>query len=405
MIIGGIHVTYNFDEIIDRRETNAMNVEGYKGYLFGDADTSDLEDHDELIRMWVADMDFATPDVVLDAIKDRLDKKILGYTNIFGTDYYDAFVSWTERRFGYTFPQDHLVFSHGIVAGLIELVSYICDEDDKALILTPSYGPFKMACDKNHIETVYSPMINHNGYYEIDFEDVRKKVESENIKLCIFANPHNPTGRVWSEYELKQFGQIMADNDVWIISDEIHCDIKRAGQTHIPFAKAVPDYDKIVTAMSQSKAFNIAGLMFSNIIIPNRRLLKTWKLHHFSSENPLSIVATQAAYEKGEDWLAAMNDYLDDNFKYLANFLEQELPHAEFKIPEATYLAWVDLSYYIKEKEINEPIAKYFIKHAGVIIEGQEQFVHNAEGHIRINIAIPREVMKKGLQKIKDALI
>ena len=405
MIIGGIHVTYNFDEIIDRRETNAMNVEGYKGYLFGDADTSDLEDHDELIRMWVADMDFATPDVVLDAIKDRLDKKILGYTNLFGTDYYDAFVSWTERRFGYTFSQDHLVFSHGIVAGLIELVSYICDEDDKALILTPSYGPFKMACDKNHIETVYSPMINHNGYYEIDFEDVRKKVETENIKLCIFANPHNPTGRVWSEDELKQFGQIMADNDVWIISDEIHCDIKRAGQTHIPFAKAVPDYDKIVTAMSQSKAFNIAGLMFSNIIIPNRRLLKTWKLHHFSSENPLSIVATQAAYEKGEDWLAAMNDYLDDNFKYLANFLQQELPHAEFKIPEATYLAWVDLSYYIKEKEINEPIAKYFIKHAGVIIEGQEQFVHNAEGHIRINIAIPREVMKKGLQKIKDALV
>lgn len=398
-------MTYNFDEIIDRRSTNAMNVEGYKGYLFGDADTSDLEEHDELIRMWVADMDFATPEVVLDAIRDRLDKKILGYTNIFGTDYYEAFMSWTERRFGYTFPQEHLVFSHGIVAGLIELVSYICDNDDKALILTPSYGPFKMACDKNNIKTVYSPMINHNGYYEIDFEDVRQKVETENIKLCIFANPHNPTGRVWSEDELKQLGQIMVDNDVWIISDEIHCDIKRDGQTHVPFAKAVPDYDKIVTAMSQSKAFNIAGLMFSNLIIPNRRLLKTWKLHHFSSENPLSIVATQAAYEKGEDWLAAMNDYLDDNFKYLAQFLEQELPHAEFKIPEATYLAWVDLSYYIKAKHIDEPIAKYFIKHAGVIIEGQEQFVHNAEGHIRINIAVPREIMIKGLQKIKDALV
>ncbi|MCH4435283.1 3M3SH-releasing C-S lyase [Staphylococcus haemolyticus] len=398
-------MTYNFDEIIDRRSTNAMNVEGYKGYLFGDADTSDLEEHDELIRMWVADMDFATPEVVLDAIRDRLDKKILGYTNIFGTDYYEAFMSWTERRFGYTFPQEHLVFSHGIVAGLIELVSYICDDDDKALIFTPSYGPFKMACDKNNIKTVYSPMINHNGYYEIDFEDVRQKVETENIKVCIFANPHNPTGRVWSEDELKQLGQIMVDNDVWIISDEIHCDIKRDGQTHVPFAKAVPDYDKIVTAMSQSKAFNIAGLMFSNLIIPNRRLLKTWKLHHFSSENPLSIVATQAAYEKGEDWLAAMNDYLDDNFNYLAQFLEQELPHSEFKIPEATYLAWVDLSYYIKAKHIDEPIAKYFIKHAGVIIEGQEQFVHNAEGHIRINIAVPREIMIKGLQKIKDALV
>ncbi|MCJ1655308.1 3M3SH-releasing C-S lyase [Staphylococcus sp. NRL 21/187] len=398
-------MTYNFDEIIERRYTNAMNVRGYKGYLFGDTDVSDIENNDELIRMWVADMDFATPDVVLDAIRDRLDKKILGYTNIFGSDYYEAFVSWTERRFGYSFPQEQLVFSHGIVAGIIELVSYICDEEDKALILTPSYGPFKMACDRNKVSTVYSPLINKDGYYEIDFEDVRKKVETENIKLCIFANPHNPTGRVWSEEELKQFGEIMQDNDVWVISDEIHCDIKRAGQTHVPFAKAMPEYDKIITTMSQSKAFNIAGLMFSNIIIPNRRLLKTWKLRHFSSENPLSIVATQAAYEKGEDWLAAMNDYLDDNFKYLAEFLDNELPHAKFKIPEATYLAWVDLSYYINQKEIDEPIAKYFIKHAGVIIEGEEQFVHNAEGHVRINIAIPREIMKKGLNKIKEALV
>lgn len=398
-------MTYNFDEIIERRYTNAMNVEGYKGYLFGDADVSDIEDNDELIRMWVADMDFATPEVVLDAIRDRLDKKILGYTNIFGSEYYEAFVSWTKRRFGYTFPQEQLVFSHGIVAGIIELVSYICDEDDKALILTPSYGPFKMACDKNNVSPVYSPLINNNGYYEINYEDVRKKVETENIKLCIFANPHNPTGRVWSEDELKQLGEIMQDNDVWVISDEIHCDIKRAGQTHIPFAKAVPDYDKIITTMSQSKAFNIAGLMFSNIIIPNKRLLKTWKLRHFGTENPLSIAATQAAYEKGEDWLEAMNHYLDDNFKYLAEFLENELPHAKFKIPEATYLAWVDLSYYINQKEIDEPIAKYFIKHAGVIIEGEEQFVHNAEGHVRINIAIPREVMKKGLNKIKEALV
>ncbi|PTF02791.1 aminotransferase [Staphylococcus devriesei] len=398
-------MSYNFDEIIDRRSTNAMNVEGYKGYLFGDADVLDIEDNDELIRMWVADMDFETPEVVLDAIRDRLDKKILGYTNIFGSDYYNAFVSWTERRYGYTFPQEQLVFSHGIVAGLIELVGYICAKNDKALILTPSYGPFKMACDKNHISTVYSPMINHNGYYEIDFEDVRQKVETENIKLCIFANPHNPTGRVWSEEELRQFGQIMKDNNVWLISDEIHCDIKRSGQTHTPFAKAVPDYDKIITAMSQSKAFNIAGLMFSNIIIPNTRLLNIWKRHHFSTENPLSIVATQAAYEKGEDWLEAMNDYLDGNFQYLADFLERELPHAEFKIPEATYLAWVDLSYYIKDNDINEPLAKYFIKNAGVIIEGQEQFIHNADGHVRINLAVPRKIMQKGLQKIKDALV
>lgn len=168
-------MNYNFDEIIDRRYTNSMNVEGYKGYLFGNTDTSDLKDNDELIRMWVADMDFSTPEVVLNAIRERLNKKILGYTNVFGSEYYEAFVSWTKKRYGFTFPQEHLVFSHGIVAGLIELVGYICDKDDKALIFTPSYGPFKMACDKNHISTVYSPLINHHGYYEIDFDDVRKK--------------------------------------------------------------------------------------------------------------------------------------------------------------------------------------------------------------------------------------
>ena len=135
-------MNYNFDEIIDRRYTNAMNVEGYKGYLFGNADTSDLKDNDELIRMWVADMDFGTPEVVLNAIRERLNKKILGYTNVFGSEYYEAFVSWTKKRYGFTFPQEHLVFSHGIVAGLIELAGYICDKDDKALIVTPSYGPF-----------------------------------------------------------------------------------------------------------------------------------------------------------------------------------------------------------------------------------------------------------------------
>lgn len=145
-------------------------------------------------------------------------------------------MSWTERRFGYTFPQEHLVFSHGIVAGLIELVSYICDDDDKALIFTPSYGPFKMACDKNNIKTVYSPMINHNGYYEIDFEDVRQKWKQK-ILNYVFLLIRIIQQVVWSEDELKQLGQIMVDNDVWIISDEIHCDIKRDGQTHVPLLK------------------------------------------------------------------------------------------------------------------------------------------------------------------------
>ncbi|MDU4335777.1 MAG: PatB family C-S lyase [Staphylococcus lugdunensis] len=398
-------MTYNFDEIIDRRSTNAMNVEGYLPYLFGNTDVSDLQHADDLIRLWIADMDFATPDVVLNAIRRRLDQKILGYTQVFHVDYYNAFVKWTQSRYGYHFPQEQLVFSHGIVAGLIELVSYICNNDDHALILTPSYGPFKMACDENQVEVHYSPLINEEEYYRIDFDDVERQIVQHNIKLCIFCNPHNPSGRVWSREELERFGNIMKAHDVWLISDEIHCDIMRKGMQHLPFATVLPDYDKVITAMSQSKAFNIAGLMFSNLIIRHKGLLNTWKQQHFGSENPLSIAATQAAYEQGEDWLQAMNTYLDGNFEWLKQFLQQELPNAKFKIPEATYLAWVDLSDYITQQHISEPMAKYFIKRAGVIIEGQEQFVHNADGHIRINLAVPRTVLQQGLTKIKAALM
>lgn len=398
-------MSYNFDEIIDRKHTNAMNVEGYKTYLFGKEDPENLLQDDEPIRLWIADMDFATPEVVLDGIRERLDKKILGYTKVFDSDYYDSFVNWTKSRFGYEFPEEQLVFSHGIVAGLSELVNFICDEGDKSLILTPSYGPFKFVCEEHGVETIYSPMKQEDGYYHIDFDDVERKVKEENIKICLFCNPHNPTGRVWSEEELAQFGKIMKENDVWVLSDEIHCDIERQGQHHVPFAKAVPDYDKVVTTMSQSKAFNIAGLMFSNIIIPNKELLAKWKLEHFSSENPLSIAATKAAYDQGEEWLNAMNTYLDSNFEFLDAFIKEHLPDATFKIPEATYLGWIDLSNYINQLDINEPIVKFFIREAGVIIEGPEQFVDNAEGHIRVNLAVPRAVLEKGLNRIKDALV
>lgn len=395
-------MNYNFDELIDRANTNSVNYDGYLSNLAPEVRDNLKYKPEDMIRMWIADMDFATPDVVLNAIHERVDRRILGYTGIYDSDYYQAFASWTKRRYNFTFPQEQILFSHGIVPAIFDAVKYICNQDDKVLILTPSYGPFQMACDKNNVEAVWSALRYKDGDYEIDFEDVEHKVTSENIKACIFCNPHNPTGRLWTEEELTRFGRIMAEHDVWIISDEIHCDIHRQGQYHIPFQKIMPDYDKMVTMMSQSKAFNIAGLMFANVMVTNPEIREQWRSDMIPNLNPLSIAATQAAYEDGEEWLSAMNAYLDGNFEWLKSYLAEQLPETQFTIPQATYLAWIDVSAYTKNVE--KPLAQFFMEEAGVIVEDNSKFVANAEGHIRLNLTLPRTKLQEGLERIVKAL-
>lgn len=394
---------YNFDEIIDRRHTNAVNIDGYVDYLFDD--TIELKPNvpkDELIKMWIADMDFATPDFIIESIKDRLNKQILGYSMVFETDYFAAFSNWLKQNHNLNISKDALTFSHGIIEALELLVSLICNQTDKVLILTPTYSPFQTVCDKNNISTVYSQLKNNNGYYMIDYGDIKNKVAQENIKLCIFCNPHNPTGRAWNKDELKQFMSIMKAYDIWVVSDEIHCDIKRKSTTHTPLSTIFPEYDKVITTMSQSKAFNIAGLMFSNVIIPNKNLMQKWQEKQSLYVNPLSIAATQAAYNQGEQWLSEMNDYIEQNLIYLKEYLSKQLPYAEFEIPESTYLAWIDLSYYLHD--IKVPIAQFFIEEAGIILEGAEQFLDNANGRIRLNVAVPRQKLIQALNRITQAL-
>jgi cystathionine beta-lyase len=213
---------YNFDEVIDRHNTNAVNVEGYMSYLFNNQVSlkSNIEKKD-LIKMWIADMDFATPDFIINSIRKRLDKQILGYSMVFDDDYFKSFTNWTRKNYNLCINEESITFSHGVIEALELLVNLICDNEynDKVLILTPSYTPFQTVCDKNNIKTVYSPLDNTNGYYTINFNDIKEKIRHNNIKLCIFCNPHNPTGRSWSTQELKTFMQIMIKNDVWIISD------------------------------------------------------------------------------------------------------------------------------------------------------------------------------------------
>ena len=393
---------YNFDEIIDRRNTNAMNTDGFREYIFhADENMKFPYKDEEFIRMWVADMEFATPQVVIDAIKERLDKRIFGYTRILSPDYYNAFSAWCERRYGWIFPRKELVMSNGIIPALYELVSFICKEDEKVLFLTPSYAFFKHAATFNNRETVCSDLINKDGYYEIDFEDLEKKASDEKTKLFILCNPHNPTGRVWSEEELRKMGEICLKHNVWIISDEIHCDLLRKKYKHIPLAKLFPEEKRIVTCMAPSKTFNLAGFMLSNIIIPDEDLRKIWLSRHYNFDNPLSVAGAQAAYEKGEDWLNALQEYLDENFELTAKFIKENLPKAKFRISEATYLAWVDLNEYFSKEE-NLPM--FFANNAGVLLEGGNMFVQNSDGFIRLNLACPKSILQEGLNRIANAI-
>lgn len=393
---------YNFDEIIDRRDTNALNIEGFRSYIFHADETMTFPYKDEeFIRMWIADMEFATPDVVIDGIKERLNKRIFGYTRVFSNDYYEAFSDWCKKRYDWTFEKKDLVMSNGIIPALYELVDYICESDEKVLFLTPSYAYFKYAADFSHRQSVCSDLMYEDGYYSIDFEDFEKKASDPKTTLFIFCNPHNPTGRVWKEEELDKLSEIIEKHKLWVISDEIHCDLIRAGQKHIPLGKTMPEYKKLITCMAPSKTFNLAGLMISNIIIHDEKLKDIWLNRHYNFDNPLSIAAAQAAYEKGGEWLEELQIYLDENFRFTEEYFAANLPKARFRISEATYLAWVDLSAYFDK---SEDLPLFFAYNAGVLLEGGNMFVQNSDSFIRLNLACPKATLAEGLKRINKAI-
>lgn len=399
--------TYDFDEIIDRRHTNALNTDGFREYIFKAGPDMKFKFKDEdFVRMWVADMEFATPKPILDAIKERLERRILGYTVVYENTYFEAYSKWCKNRYDWTPEKEELVFSPGIIPALYQIIEDVVKKDEKVLMFSPAYGFFKHSCIYNQVDYVQSDLyLDNNSVFKIDFEDLEKKAKDPKVKLFILCNPHNPSGRMWTEEELLKIAEIVEKNNLWIISDEIHCDIIRKGQKHIPMAKIMPSYSKLITCMSASKTFNIAGLQFSNIIIRDkdeRNLFKNRdKLVGFT--NPLSLVAHQAAYEKGEQWLKEMQEYLDGNFRYLKNFLDTNFPETQFEIPEATYLAWVNLNKVVPEKYLDN-LPKIFADNGLLLEGGNALFVGNARGFIRLNLAMPRSIIEKGMKRFKTAI-
>ena len=401
-------MTYDFDEIIDRKHTNALNTDGFRGYIFHDFEgkkTFPFKD-DEFVRMWVADMEFAMCPAIIQAIKDRADKRIIGYSQVFEPEFFQAYNSWCEKMYGWTYPKEEICLSLCFFPSLNTLVDLLLGDYDYAFFNTPAYGYIQHPTDERHKHAIHNKLkCDAQGNWTIDFDALEKDASNPFAKLLIWCNPQNPTGRVWTEEELRKVAAIVEKHNLWIISDEIHCDLLRQGVKHIPMAKIMPEYKKLITCTSVSKAFNMAGMMFAEIIIRDKGLRDLYigtTNAYAMNVNPLSIAAHQAAYEHGSEWLDQLKTYLDGNFQFVKDTLDRELPDITFQIPQATYLAWVNMNPYLGDVE---DIPDFMANKAGVLLEGGDAlFVDNAKGYIRLNLAMPRVIVDKGLQRIVKAV-
>ena len=399
-------MTYNFDEIIDRRHTNSENVDGWRPYIFhcGPERVFPYKD-EEFIRMWVADMEFAVAPEIRQAIIDRVNRQILGYSIVSDDGYYEALRTWCESRYGWSFPKEQLTFSPGVIPALYQIVEDLAKPTGgKVLTMTPAYGFFLHACEYNGVELVTSPLRKEHGRFEVDWADFEKKASDPAVKVLMLCNPHNPTGRIWTAEELRRMAEIIEKNRLWVVSDEIHCDLLRTGLHHIPLGKIMPDYERLITCMSASKTFNLAGLLHSNIIIRSDEERARFQARdkNIGAVNPLSIAAHKAAYEQGGAWLEQMKAYVDGNLALVDKFLRENIPGAKFTIPEATYFAWVDLGEVLPQVA---DLPDFFANKAGVLLEGDDSlFVGNAKGYIRLNLAMPRATVQTSLERITQAI-
>lgn len=397
---------YDFDAIIDRRHTNALNTDGFRGYIFhaGSEKVFPYKD-EEFVRMWVADMEFGVAPEILDALRQRIDRRIFGYTGLYDSEYYHIFAKWCRDHYDWTFPEEQLCVSSGIIPALYQLTELLCAGDDKVLVNTPAYGYFAHAAEYMGVEVLTSPLHKKaDGTFELDYEDFEKKCAHPQCKVVFWCNPQNPTGRMWTEEELRKAAAIMEKYDLWVVSDEIHCDLIRCGRRHIPMAKVMTDYPKLITCMAPTKTFNLAGLAFSNIIIRDKALRDRFRGRDkmIGMVNPMSLTAAEAAYTQGSAWHEALKAYLDDNFAFVKAFLTRELPEAVMYIPEATYLAWVDMNQCLPQ---GTDLPDFFANKAGVLLEGGNSlFVGNAEGYIRLNLAMPRSIIETGLTRMAQAV-
>ena len=383
-------MTYNFDELIDRRGTGCVK--------WDEAPSADV------IPLWVADMDFQAAPAIVAALRRRMEHGVFGYT-VVEDDYYEAVINWFQRRHGWTIHREEILYTTGVVPAMSVAIKALTMTGERVLILSPDYNCFFSSIRNNGCEVLESNLTFIDGRWQVDWQDFEQKCADEKTTLFLLCSPHNPTGRVWTQAELARMNDICLKHNVKVVSDEIHCELTMPGQRFMPFAAvSEPCRQNCVTLNSPTKAFNIAGLQIANIVCAQpewrRRIDRAININEVCDVNPFGPVALKAAYNESEDWLNELNQYLWGNYQTLCQFAKEHLPQWRVSPLEGTYLPWVDIT---GTGLTSQAYADRLMEKARVWVNpGTMYGPQSGEGYIRLNIACPRSRLTKALERIAN---
>ena len=386
---------FNFDEIIERRNTNSVK---YSMEAFGK--------QPELIPLWVADMDFKTAPCIIDAVQKRNDHGIFGYS-VADDKYKETLSRWFATRHDWNIENDWLVLAPGVVTAIYTAVRAFTNPGDAVIINQPVYGPFVSSVEQSGRKLVVCELTYDNGIYTIDYNDFEEKVKQENVKMFILCNPHNPVGRVWTEEELDNLGKICVKHGVLVVSDEIHQDFIYDGHKHFVFANINPDFaDITITCTAPTKTFNIAGLSISNIFIANKELRETFTREYskagLSPIGIMGITACQAAYSDGSDWLDQLKKYLAGNIAYIDSFLKDRIPSVKCVDTEGTFLVWLDFKELgLSDDKLDELISNK----ARLWLNIGVSFGAGGSGFMRLNAGCTRSTLEIAMERLETAIL
>lgn len=388
--------SYDFSQIIDRHGTGALKTDALEERYGNPA----------LIPLWVADMDFATPSFIMDALKDRLNHPILGYT-IMPKDYWQVVRGWIGDHHGWYPKIEWLTYIPGIVKGIGMVINFFLKDDEKVIIQPPVYHPFRLTPEGNHRQVVFNPLIeNEDGSYSMDFEHLEKVASDPKARLLILSNPHNPAGITWSHDTLRRLADICYRNNVIVVSDEIHSDMALFSNRHIPFASVSKEASDIsITFGAPSKTFNIAGVVSSYAIVPNEALripFYEWlQTNELNDPTLFATISTMAAYKNGEDWRRQMLSYVEDNIRYTEDWFAANIPQIKPIRPHASFLVWLDC----RKLELSQPeLVDLFVNKAKLALNDGSMFGREGEGFMRLNVGCPRSVLTAAFEQLRAAL-
>ncbi len=378
---------YNFDEPVNRRNTHSLKW--------------DVKEQE--LPMWVADMDFQTAPDIQEAIRERAAHGVFGYS-IVPEEWYQAYMGWWERRHHFSMEKEWLVFCTGVVPAISSMVRKLTTAGENVLVQTPVYNIFFNSIVNNGRNIAENPLRYDGNTYQMDFEDLERKLSDPQTTLMILCNPHNPVGRIWSREELEQVGELCRKYHVTVISDEIHCDLTSPGQEYIPFA-SVSDNCKnnSITCMAPTKAFNLAGLQTAAVAVPNPNLRhKVWRglnTDEVAEPNSFAVEAAVAAFTKGEAWLDSLREYIQENKNFVENFLKKEDLHIRPVPSQATYLLWLDCR---EMQGCAAEFTQYLREHTGLYLSEGQQYGESGCFFIRMNIACPRSRLEDGMKRLAE---